>query len=98
MTPAFFAPQLRTFLPLFQDMALKVRCFVDTDTTHEVIRDLRQLAQKWKDEVISLDPTGQPLLNVTPWISRATLDVIGEGKRSALLVGTAFRNLQHSWF
>ncbi|KAN0129558.1 cytochrome P450 [Lactarius tabidus] len=59
MTPAFFAPQLRTFLPLFQDMALK-------------------LVQKWKDEVISLHPTGQPLVNVTPWLSRATLDVIGE--------------------
>jgi hypothetical protein len=80
MTPAFFAPQLRTFLPLFQDMALKVRCFVDTDTTQKVIRNLRQLAQKWKDEVISLDPTGQPLVNVTPWLSRATLDVIGEGE------------------
>ena len=79
-------------------MALKVRCFVDTNTTHKVIRDLRQLAQKWKDEVISLDPTGQPLLNVTPWISRATLDVIGEGKRSALLVGSALLSLQHSWF
>ncbi|KAF8259494.1 cytochrome P450, partial [Lactarius quietus] len=59
MTPAFFAPQLRAFLPLFQDMAMK-------------------LAQKWKDEIISLDPTGQPLVNVTPWLSRATLDVIGE--------------------
>ena len=80
MTPAFFAPQLRTFLPLFQDMALKVRRLVDAPTIQKVIRDLRQLAQKWKDEVISLDPTGQPLINVTPWLSRATLDVIGEGE------------------
>ncbi|KAH8998345.1 cytochrome P450 [Lactarius hatsudake] len=47
MTPAFSAPQLRTFLPLFQDMASK-------------------LVQKWTDEVISPDPTGQPLINVTP--------------------------------
>ncbi|KAH9169311.1 cytochrome P450 [Lactarius sanguifluus] len=59
MTPAFFAPQLRTFLPLFQDMASK-------------------LVQKWTDEVISPDPTGQPLINVTPWLSRTTLDIIGE--------------------
>ena len=80
MTPAFFAPQLRTFLPLFQDMALKVRCLVDTHTTQKVIRDLRQLTQKWKDEVIALDPTRQSLVDVTPWLSRATLDIIGEGK------------------
>ena len=61
-------------------MASKVRCFVDIHITQKVICDLRQLAQKWKDEVISLDPTGQPLVNVPPWFSRATLDVIGEGK------------------
>ncbi|KAI9446040.1 cytochrome P450 [Lactarius indigo] len=59
MNPAFFAPQLRTFLPIFQDMASK-------------------LAQKWKDEVISPDPTGHPLINVTPWLSHTTLDIIGE--------------------
>ena len=35
ITPAFFAPQLRTFLPLFQDMASKVRCLVDTHTTQK---------------------------------------------------------------
>ncbi|KAF8486759.1 cytochrome P450 [Russula emetica] len=59
MTPAFHAPQLRTFLPLFLNMALK-------------------LTQKWKEEVISLDPTGQPVINMTTWLSRTTLDVIGE--------------------
>ena len=39
-----------------------------------------QLTQKWKDEVISLDPTGQPIINVITWFSRAALDIIGEGK------------------
>jgi hypothetical protein len=38
-----------------------------------------QLSQKWKDEVITLDPTGQPVINVSTWISRAALDIIGEG-------------------
>jgi hypothetical protein len=42
-----------------------------------------QLTQKWKDEVISLDPTGHPVINVTTWLSRTTLDIIGEGKWSA---------------
>ncbi|KAI0263473.1 cytochrome P450 [Gloeopeniophorella convolvens] len=59
MTPAFFAPQLRTFLSLFQNSASK-------------------LVQKWKDEVIAADPAGQPLVNVTRWLSRTTLDIIGE--------------------
>ncbi|KAI0263455.1 cytochrome P450 [Gloeopeniophorella convolvens] len=59
MTPAFFAPQLRTFLPLFQDSASK-------------------LAQKWKDDVIALDQSGTPVVNVARWLSRVTLDVIGE--------------------
>jgi hypothetical protein len=31
MTPAFFAPQLKTFLPLFLDVALKVGHPVDLD-------------------------------------------------------------------
>jgi hypothetical protein len=49
----------------------------------EVICRPLQLTQKWKDEVISLDPTGQPVINVTKWLSRTTLDIIGEGKCSA---------------
>jgi hypothetical protein len=43
----------------------------------------QQLTQKWKDDVISLDPTGQPVINVTTWLSRTTLDIIGEGECSA---------------
>ena len=43
-----------------------------------------QLTQKW-NEVISLDPTGQPVINMTTWLSRTTLDVIGEGKWPASL-------------
>jgi len=59
MNPAFFTPQLRTFLPLFQGSAYK-------------------LVQKWKEELIATDPSGQPLVNVTGWLSRTTLDIIGE--------------------
>ncbi|KAI0306241.1 cytochrome P450 [Multifurca ochricompacta] len=36
-----------------------------------------KLAQKWKDE-IATDPNQEPLLNVSEWLSRTTLDIIGE--------------------
>ncbi len=48
----------------------------------QVICRSRQLTQKWKDQVISLHPTGQPVINVTTWLSRTTLDIIGQGKCS----------------
>ena len=34
----------------------------------------------WKDDVISLNPTGEAVVNVAPWLSRATLDIIAECK------------------
>jgi hypothetical protein len=42
---------------------------------------LFQLAQKWKDE-IATDKDHNPILNVSEWLSRATLDIIGEGRVS----------------
>ncbi|KAH8995441.1 cytochrome P450 [Lactarius akahatsu] len=36
-----------------------------------------KLVQKWKG-VIAADPSGQPLVNVVGWFSRASLDIIGE--------------------
>ncbi|KAI0263458.1 cytochrome P450 [Gloeopeniophorella convolvens] len=59
MDPAFFAPQTKSFLPLFQNSASK-------------------LVQKWKDELVANDPSGRPLVNMHRWLSRATLDIIGE--------------------
>ena len=76
MHPAFSAPQLRSFLPLFQRIAGKVcRTFAFelalTDTT-----GLWQLSEKWKGELVA---TGELELLMNKWLSRATLDVIGEG-------------------
>nr|VWO99056.1 FAD-binding FR-type domain-containing protein [Ganoderma boninense] len=56
MHPAFSAPQLRSFLPLFQRIAGK-------------------LSEKWKGELVT---TGELELMMNKWLSRATLDVIGE--------------------
>ncbi|KAA1474653.1 cytochrome P450 [Dentipellis sp. KUC8613] len=57
MNPAFTAPQLRSFLGVFQQHGLK-------------------LAQKWKDELDS-SSSGASVLNIAPWFSRLTLDIIG---------------------
>ncbi|KAH9035922.1 cytochrome P450 [Lactarius pseudohatsudake] len=59
MNPAFSAPQMRTFLPMFQNSASK-------------------LAQMLKEEVIDAEPSGQLVVDVTGWLSRTTLDIIGE--------------------
>jgi len=37
-----------------------------------------KLVQKWKEELIAADSSGQPLVNVMGWLSRTTLDIIGE--------------------
>ncbi|KAI0263461.1 cytochrome P450 [Gloeopeniophorella convolvens] len=37
-----------------------------------------KLVQRWSDDVVAKDPTGKPLINVTKWFSRITLDIIGE--------------------
>ncbi|THH16717.1 hypothetical protein EW146_g3968 [Bondarzewia mesenterica] len=58
MNPAFSAPQLKSFLPLFHRMAMK-------------------LIYKWKEEILKT-PSGQPVINVSKWLSRLTLDVIGQ--------------------
>jgi len=55
MNPAFTAPQLRTFLPLFQHSASR-------------------LTTKWKEELHA----GAKTMNVTRWLSKVTLDSIGE--------------------
>ncbi|KAH8977852.1 cytochrome P450 [Lactarius akahatsu] len=59
MNPAFSAPQMRTFLPMFQNSASK-------------------LVQVLKEEVIAAEPSGQLVVDMIGWLSRTTLDVIGE--------------------
>ncbi|KAH9023972.1 cytochrome P450 [Lactarius pseudohatsudake] len=49
----------------------------DHDTILPSVVPRDRLVQKWK-EVIAADPSGQPLVNVVGWFSRASLDIIGE--------------------
>ncbi|KAI0640269.1 PAH-inducible cytochrome P450 monooxygenase PC-PAH 1 [Trametes polyzona] len=67
MNPAFTASQLRSFLPLFRHSAQKAR------SGH-----LTALAQKWKEQLQSGSEGGAQRINVTAWLARCTLDVIGE--------------------
>ena len=39
-----------------------------------------QLVQKWKDELVTSSPSGQPLVNVTGWLSLTTLDIMRQGE------------------
>ncbi|KAI9452156.1 cytochrome P450 [Russula earlei] len=66
MAAAFSVPHLKTFLTQFQRTAAKASGLT-----------CQQLAQKWKDE-IATDKNQEPILNLSAWLSRATLDIIGE--------------------
>ena len=75
MNPAFSAAHLRTFLQLFQRVSGKVwpsllqsRC--------PKLTPYDKLSDKWKDQ---LTATGELNIQLNRWLSRATLDVIGEG-------------------
>ena len=57
-----------------------------------------QLAQKWKDDVISLNTTGQAVVDVTGWLSRTTLDIIAESKCSTAVIAVSHHDcLLRSW-
>ena len=75
MNPAFSAPQLRTFLTLFQDIGVKV-CAAPAPRSYYYKMDVEQLCDKWKSGVLdSPDKT----VYVNKWLARTTLDIIGEG-------------------
>ncbi|KAI0088171.1 PAH-inducible cytochrome P450 monooxygenase PC-PAH 1 [Irpex rosettiformis] len=59
MNPAFSAPQLRSFLPLFRRSAIK-------------------LCQLLKEEILQESVSDGQLVAMNKWLSRTTLDVIGE--------------------
>lgn len=77
MNPAFTAAQLKSFLPLFRASAEKV-CRVCVLVSPLLMPFDRQLGLKWKDMLQSEGVSGKRI-NVTAWLARCTLDVIGEG-------------------
>ena len=80
MAPTFFASQLKVFVPMFQDVASKVLYLPPHRRRFEGLYDDDPLLgdrSSFKDEFVKLDPSGQLLVNVTGWVSRTTLDVVG---------------------
>jgi hypothetical protein len=85
MAPTFFASKLNAFVPVFQDVASKVvpRPHISRlDGDGWLTSRYPQLVQKWKDELFTSDPSAQPLVNVTGWLSRTTLDIMGQGEKT----------------
>ena len=82
MNPAFSVPQLKSFVPLFLRHADRVplplhyRLWCDLLTSSYA---RLQLVQKWKQEETALPDGETAFINIHRWLSRTTLDVIGEG-------------------
>ncbi len=75
MNPAFSAAHLRTFLPLFQRIGTKV--------SRRPIYDVlpcryspSQMVEQWKTDLSGAERMS---MVVNKWLSRATMDIIGEG-------------------
>ncbi|OJA15903.1 hypothetical protein AZE42_11499 [Rhizopogon vesiculosus] len=78
LSPGFGAPESKAFLPLFQGCAESVGTEVTPYSlnSHQQ-RDPSQLSNKWMD-VIMNSKEQSAVLNIPAWLSRATLDAIGE--------------------
>jgi len=37
------------------------------------------MVELWKEELIAKDSSGEPVINVAPWFSRLTLEIVGQG-------------------
>ncbi len=82
MNPAFSAPQLRSFLNLFQDIGLKVRRPSHVSGCEWALTiSPPQMCEKLKPEVEG-DPDKTVFIN--KWLARTTLDIIGQGKYPAV--------------
>ncbi|KAI0249650.1 cytochrome P450 [Lactifluus subvellereus] len=63
--------QRKIIAPTFFASRLKVFVPVFQDAASKLV-------QKWKDELVTSDSSEQALINITGWISRTTLDIIGQ--------------------
>ncbi|KAG8743099.1 hypothetical protein FRC10_000399 [Ceratobasidium sp. 414] len=62
MNPSFGPPQVRDLVPIFWEKSNKLMC--------------RKLKDMWLNTIKS-NPEGTAVINVLPWLGRATLDIIG---------------------
>ena len=81
MNPAFSVPQLKSFVPLFLRHADRVLSLLHCRIPCDLLTCYAwsQLVQKWKQEETALPDGETAFINIHRWLSRTTLDVIGEG-------------------
>lgn len=75
MNPAFSAPRLRSFLPLFQRSAVKAS---EVKYYSGASLSIPQLCRLLKEEAFQGKSNQGQLIAINKWLSRVTLDIIGE--------------------
>lgn len=79
MNPAFSTSQLRTFLPIFQRNVRKVRRYVIMPIPSVFNRLPLKMIDLWTAEM-SATSDGRLSACVHSWLTKATLDIVGEGE------------------
>lgn len=86
MIPAFGVSETKALLPYFASCAAKVKKKRSNPSRHKAEISFEfsyQMSTQWKDMIsTSLDQSA--LVNIPAWLSRATLDAIGEGNSARL--------------
>lgn len=85
--PGFGMVESRALLPIFMSLAAKVRCV--TCVYGFGLMPHLKMSSKWND-LLSNSPELSVKIDITSWISGATLDAIGQGKFVSAKVGTDF--------
>jgi hypothetical protein len=84
MLPAFGFPETKALTHIFQEKAIGVN-FMSYGTLLKIDLYSFQLMDMWRNEMKRLDVSSLET-NIHPWLTRATLDAIGEGKLSRTLL------------
>ena len=80
MRPAFSLSALRGFLPFFQYTSQRVHSSFSSCSGITILICVVQLVTKW-EESMAQDGSTSLVLDIPAWLSRVTLDALGEGER-----------------
>jgi hypothetical protein len=83
--PGFGMVESRALLPIFMSLAAKVR-YVTCVYGFSLLMPHLKMSSKWND-LLSNSPELSVKIDITSWISGATLDAIGQGKFVSAKVG-----------
>lgn len=88
LNPAFSVSQLRQFLNLFQRSSVRVSVLLCPIAEPDLCNIVVQLADKLQYEELGNDGK---VVNVTHWLPRATLDIIGESNEIVMISSVSFK-------